>query len=302
MTMRASWRYYFGLAAMLTGVAGWLLYRSAQRRSDAQAIEAERGRLISTQRSLETQLAAAGRERAKSQAELEALAKTLPGPPRPAGAPPRRVPDAAQLAARAKQARARLTLKYAPFYRAAGLDSATAARFEQAVFEYEAQENDVSEIALKLPPENRTERVPEPYEPGTESVLMDPAIAAMRRRLAAQFEADQIALLGEAGYRRLQEYRREEGKRRVVEQLVGDLAVSEAPLTPAQTSQLAGLLAGIDFGGKRVPDEKPWPEILARAGGVLSAPQLAMLKKQADKAEHAAAHRELSRLLRERDK
>lgn len=305
MATRSRWHFHFALAAAVAGAAGWLYFRSNQRRSDKESTTTEWARLASTRQSLETRLVSAERERAKWQAELERLAKArapAAGPPRPVGFPPRTAPDATQLAARAKQAKARLALKYASFFRTVGVDSVTAARFEQLLVEHEAEGIDLVEIARNLPAENRTEFVAEPYWPGSESAFIDPAIAAMRRRMTAQFEADQIALLGEPGYRRLQEYQREEGKRRIVAQLVGDLAMSEVPMTPTQTKQLAGLLAVIDFGGKPVADEKPWPEILARARGVLSASQLAMLKKQADKAESYAAQEAFSRILRESGK
>jgi hypothetical protein len=191
-----------------------------------------------------------------------------------------------------------MAMKYAAFRRAAGLGEATVRRFEQLLLDREAQESDLWAIARETPPGDRFEMVPVPRSDGVASeVKMDPAVAAIRRQQIAQFEAEQVALLGEAGYRRLLEFQRDEGKRLVVSQLVSDLTLSDSPLTPNQSGQLAAALKAVDFGGKQTPGVAEWREILARTQNLLSAPQLAALKKQAAKADHAAAMAALTKLV-----
>jgi hypothetical protein len=300
--MTTRWHRFslFALAA-LVGLAGTLVWRRAHRRqAEQQAVAAERGRLAAAEQQLQARLAALARERTQLETELAAHVKQNARPPRrPPGMMLPPPPDAAQLARQATQARARLALKYAAFYRKAGVGAATAERFESLLLEHEAQERDMNQIAIELPAEDRTEAVTEPYGPGAETELMDPAVAAMRRRMKAQFEADQIALLGEAGYRALQAYQRDEPKRQILDRFAGDLILTGHALTPAQSREIDAALAEIDFGGKMRPDKKLWPDILARMQDLLSAPQLAVLKKQSDRAESDAAQAAFSRLLRE---
>lgn len=80
---------------------------------------------------------------------------------------------------------------YAPFYRAAGIDAAMAKRFEALLREHEEQQRDLQDIVGELPGGDRNEVIVAPN--GTERERVDPALTAMRRRMAAQWEADQIA-------------------------------------------------------------------------------------------------------------
>lgn len=80
---------------------------------------------------------------------------------------------------------------------------------------------------------------------------------------------------------------------------MSDLTLTDAALTPEQTRQLAAILTEVDLAGETIPDEKQWPEILARASEVLTPLQLATLKRQADRAEQQAAVATLPKLLRE---
>lgn len=76
-------------------------------------------------------------------------------------------------------------------------------------------------------------------------------------------------------------------------------ALAESPLTSAQADQLVAILSDKAFADKMAPNVTRRAEILARAGGVLSASQLQVLKKEADRVEASEAMSALSKLHRE---
>lgn len=297
---------YLVLAVATVGIVGMVFVRSRNLTAAEQTAMEERASLAAKRRGLDERLAAAERKQVELRAELDRLAieRAKPvGPPLRPTPPAPRSPSPEQVASQGKQFKARLAVKYAAFYRAAGFDEEMIRRFEQVLADHDAQENDLWIIARDTPRDDRTVVESIQRSDGTTVELrMIPAIAEIRRQQLAQFEADQIALLGEAGYRQLQEFQRDEGKRLVVSQLVSDLTLTAASLTPAQSGQLAAVLNGVDFGGKPAPGVAVWPEIMARAQNILSAPQLTALKNQVARAEHLAAMAAMTNLVEQEAK
>ena len=306
MKKRAPILSYLVLAVATVGIVGGGFVRSRNRTSAERTATEERASLAGRRHGLDEQLVASERKQVELRAELDRLtaeqAKAV-GPPLRRALPPQRSLSAEQVATQGKQFKARLAVKYAAFYRAAGFDEAMIRHFEQQLAEHDAQENDLWTIARDTPRDDRTVMESIQFSNGTTAEQrLTPAIAATRRQQLAQFQVEQIALLGEAGYRRLQEFQRDEGKRLVVSQLVSDLTLTSTSLTPVQSGQLTVALNGVDFGGKLAPGVAQWPEILARAQGLLSAPQLAALKKQAVRTEHLAAMAAMTKLVEQEGK
>lgn len=73
--------------------------------------------------------------------------------------------------------------------------------------------------------------------------LSDPGISKLRGELYSDYEKEQKALLGEAGYKELVDFDRTSRLRDTVANLAGLATVSGVALTPAQTEQLVRALA-----------------------------------------------------------
>ena len=179
-----------------------------------------------------------------------------------------------------KRFRAGLLLRYGSFYRAQSLSPEQIARFEELLSDQEGRRRDLAATATArgLPPS-------------------DPAIATLRRENTERFKAEQIALLGEAGYAQLQEFNRDQAKRSIVAQLVSDLALSPTPLSSAQARQLNDTLDELKFKGVPGADRSQWDAVLARVKDFLAPAQLAELQFQAAKSQRQVAMDELSQMI-----
>ncbi len=108
----------------------------------------------------------------------------------------------------------------------------------------------------------------------------DPALAALRRKAAEDFEKRQVALLGRGGYQRLQEFERKLPVLELVNHFAGAVALEGQPLTPLQSDNLATVLANASApyndGGPADPDRVDWPVALSESAKVLSEPQQRM--------------------------
>lgn len=84
------------------------------------------------------------------------------------------------------------------------------------------------------------------------------------------------ALLGDAGYQQFLAYSQTLPARSVASNLASLLAATDAPLSAGQAQQLVPILT--NAAGKANPDQFDWNSVYANAQGLLSAPQLEMLK------------------------
>ena len=66
----------------------------------------------------------------------------------------------------------------------------------------------------------------------------DNSVARLQAKAGADYEASQRALLGEAGFRQLQNYERTSTTRDMVSAIAGVAAVERAPFTPQQADAL----------------------------------------------------------------
>jgi len=136
-----------------------------------------------------------------------------------------------------------LAVRYGPFLRSLGLSAEQSGNFENAEMAAIERTLDIKTTALSK---------------GLE--LNDPAIATLLQQSNEQRLAAQTALLGTDGCEQLQNYERTLPVRGFVNEMAGDLAFSDAPLTPQQGDQLVQLLVSANAG--------------YLAGGVASPPRL----------------------------
>ena len=187
--------------------------------------------------------------------------------------------DEAKLLARFRDG---LGVKYRPFYRAMAFTPERIARFEELLVSQEGRRHDLTgaAVARGLP-------------------FTDPAIETLRQQDTAKTEAELREFLGDDGCRKLEEYQGGADHRRIVRQLVGDLALSAQPLSPDQGQQLMRVLAELKFDGKAGADRATWDPVLSRAGAFLGPTQLITLQVQAISSQNLAALNEMSRLIRQ---
>ena len=136
-----------------------------------------------------------------------------------------------------------LGIRYGPFFQSLGLSTEQAEKFEAAEMAAIERTVDIKAAALLK---------------GFD--LSDPAVAALLQQSNTQLLAAQTTLLGTEGCEQLQNYERTLPVRGFVNDISGDLAFSETPLTPQQGDQLVQLLLNANAG--------------YQAGGVASPPRL----------------------------
>lgn len=88
-------------------------------------------------------------------------------------------------------------------------------------------------------------------------------------------QAEFTALLGDAGYQQFDAYRQTLLARTEASNLASLLVASDSPLTAAQAQQLVPVLASA---GDKMTGQFDWVSVYANAQGILSAPQLEMLR------------------------
>lgn len=280
------------LLAMIGASSAWHAWDAAR------TAEAAASRARETRRALVAETAPLALELAVAERRLEELRARLGenSPPRPAipagasvgpgGRVTRSTPDSKDPPAAHAQAmellKAGLPVKYAAFYREAGLTPDRIAKFEAILVEHDGRLRDIraAEASIKL---DRTTAVPREaitFDGRRVQVMQDPAIAALRREEDARFRSDQVALLGEAGYAALQDFENGSESRAFVGELVGNLALTAAPLSLEQGRQLTRVLVAAGFKLKVEPETADWARILARAPAVLSPVQFVEFEAQ----------------------
>ncbi len=166
-----------------------------------------------------------------------------------------------------RQQTVRIRSKYGPFYRSAGLSAEQIGKFEQAMADHAQTSIDVPAVALA-------------QGLGKD----DPAVAALMRQAN---ETKAVALreaLGEAGYEAWRQYDQTKSLRNVATDLAGELFYSASPLTGSQADQLTKIVFD-SMGEQRGPVN--WDFIVreAKAQGVLSPAQLAILAEKKEQIE-----------------
>ncbi len=161
-----------------------------------------------------------------------------------------------------------------PFFRALNLDPDQIAGF--AVLECQHWDAQVDILATAS-----SQGVP----------IRDPAVATLMDDEKARYQSAQERLLGDSGFRQLQQFLRVQPVMGVVDTVARAVAYSPAPLTGPQGEQLAQLLANTsgDYraGGDASTATVDWPAALAQARALLLPPQVAALEAVYDRRQIA---------------
>jgi hypothetical protein len=261
--------------AGIVALAGWSWHHANAARHAREALAT----LSGERQDLDAKLAAAERrfaetdaERTRRKATLEQLQKNAASPPvRPAAvAPPqslsitdliRNEPDAEVLFLATK--RAELTARYGPLFRTLGLTPAQVAAFQDHVVRREEARMDLAEASRTQGP-----------------AASRAAIMTLQQQADAAYAEAQRALLGEAGYRQLQDYERVSNTRSMVSAIAGAAVLENAPFSAEQADRLVQAIANTSDsyrrGGPVVNAEIDWAAVEAHARTILSPAQFAV--------------------------
>ena len=169
--------------------------------------------------------------------------------------------------------RADVAAQFRLFYRDLGLSPLQVEKFEAILTEHVEREIELKGSALAL---------------GLEA--SDPDIAALQQTEDARLQSEQTALLGDAAYKQLQQFNRQQPVRPIVDTVAFAVALTSTPLSGAQAGELTQILANAQRqyqnGGVAVPDATKidWSTALAQAQLILSANQIEALNRVADQA------------------
>jgi hypothetical protein len=257
------------------GGAGWFALRSAreaeallsQAANDRAARQAEVRRYEERSARHESELDQT--RKLLDQLQSQPSADTRSGPIDERTAKAEFASDPAQQAALIRLGRAMVAETYAPLFRKLGLSPEQIDRFESLMSEADERKIDIQAGALTAGLEDSAG-----------------AAATAKRDAESRLHAAQLELLGETGFRQLQEFDRTQSIREwVVWGLAGDLTFTKTPLSAHQGEQLTQILANAcpsyRSGGPTDEDEVDWPTALEQAKGILSEPQWAALKSVA---------------------
>ena len=110
----------------------------------------------------------------------------------------------------------------------------------------------------------------------------DPVVDKLGLQMRQECETAQRELLGEAGFRQLQDYERTADMRDLVRSMAGAATVAGTPFTPQQAEQLIQALANANSayrnGGKASVQNTDWDAVEAPARAILSDGQYAFLQ------------------------
>jgi hypothetical protein len=110
----------------------------------------------------------------------------------------------------------------------------------------------------------------------------DPVVDKLGLQMRQECEAAQRELLGEAGFRQLQDYERTADMRELVRSTAGAATVADGPFTPQQAEQLIQVLANASStyrsGGKASVQNTDWDAVEAPARAILSGGQYSFLQ------------------------
>lgn len=270
-------KIYFSVVFLAAfAVLGVLMWRdlTATRESErARAvILAGATESVSKRAQVEQRLVAAGEARDRARASLDTFKQKSVTPVGATPTPPvrqsggiheliRNDPEAETffLAGR----RADLAAKYGPLIRALKLTPEAAAKFQDAFIRLEEDRMDLTAVL-------RSQEV----EANAQSV------AKLQAEAQVAYEASQRTLLGEAGYRQLQDYERTSSTRGMVSAIAGVAAVERAPFTTQQADALVQAIANASEnyrkGYQANHNEVDWSAVEAQARTILSPEQFAV--------------------------
>lgn len=163
------------------------------------------------------------------------------------------------------QQRAELGRGYGPFFRAQQLSPAQVEQLSDLIIQSQMQKHDLSEI-------RRTGGVP----------FNDPGMTAQRNRGAAELKAGLVAVLGEEGCAKLEDYTRALDVRIFVAKIAGEAAVEGKPISREQAEALVQVLANstpaYSAGGRADLGRIDWTKAEAQALNVLTPAQKQILR------------------------
>ena len=161
--------------------------------------------------------------------------------------------------------RSEVAMKYRAFFRQAGLSAEKREAFHRAMIQRDEQVMDVDAII-------RAQGLTRPDEPA----------AKMLAKADADLKATQRAVLGDDGFRQLQEYDRTSSLRDIVNGIAGGaVMVAREPLSSQQAEQLLQVMANASpsyqRGGAASTSEIDWDVVDAQARTFLSPAQYTLL-------------------------
>ncbi len=265
--------YFPMICAAALAVLGGLVWRDLRATREAERAREEILARVTgaaaDRRQVEQRLAAAGEEKNRAQAALDALKQK---PMTPAAKTPtvavreqgsilaiiRNEPDAEAFYIASQ--RADLAAKYGPLIRALKLTPEAAAKFQDAFIKKEEDQMDLAAL-LRMP--------------GGET--NGKALMEFQAKSQADYEASQRAVLGETGYQQLQDYERTASTRSMISAVAGVAAVECAPFTPQQADALVQVIAGASEnyrkGYQANHNDVDWSAVEAQARTILSPEQ-----------------------------
>jgi hypothetical protein len=297
--------------AIAVVIAGWCNWRAHQARTVASVAAAEeKARAAALRREAESDARRATEARAKAESAQATVAaqpviKVLPAPPANREAATTSFADAARKWAREhdrpeaqvrwfEQRRAENRQRYAGLFRQLGLSHMQRERFIRNLSELEERNSDLSAAARAVGIDQNAKE-----------------IAKARGEFYSEHAAAQKALLGEGGYRAMQDFDRTASVRDAVGRLAGLAAVNGVAFSPAQAEQLVSALAeavpAYRTGGRAALTDVEPIAVQAALARVLTAEQQAVLNTQeapgsAGGLFHARWNAEMTRVMRaERD-
>ncbi|MDO8539710.1 MAG: hypothetical protein Q7S40_04655 [Opitutaceae bacterium] len=292
---------------MIGAIVAWHSHRTTQQfDSEIAALVQRRAALAKTALRLEGEIAASQSQRAELEATIDqsrarprSVANVAgPASARAAGSP-RSNPE---LHARALETlKTGLPQKYAAFYRALGLTPAQTAKFEALLIEHEGRRRDImaAETAVRIDSATAKTREAITLDGRRVQVLVDPAIATLRRDEDMRFKTELTSLLGESGNARLEAFDQTAESRGVVTELVRNLSLGSAPLSVEQGTQLFAILQDVNYRAKIAPEHNRWDEILQRTRPLLAPTQAEEFEALITRLRRDAARNPLHRAVQE---
>jgi hypothetical protein len=264
---------FAGIAALAV-----VALRHANRARAASAaleeIAAKDANVLAKLRQTERQMALIEQERAARRAEIDALRKRAVAAtsiPAPSAAPARRLlsilelirnePDAEMLYLKSR--RAQLAARYGPLLRSFGLSAEMTAKFQDNHIKREEARMDLDDVL----------RTKGADESGT-------AVAKLRADAEAQYNAAQRELLGDEGFRQLQDYEDMSSWRATFSAIAGVAAVEHVPFSAVQADALVRAISDASRSshhGQAFTSDVDWQAFDMRARAILSADQYAVL-------------------------
>lgn len=262
------------VAIGVVGVVGWS-ERAAARAARA-ALSAEQSKIADVDARLRKTVERATtleREVAEYQGELAKWKKQLAAKAQPAPAAPvrrfgpileliRHDPEAEALYLESK--RADLAATFGSFFRSRGLSPEAVAKFGAIFLQREEARMDLADV-LRLQGEEASGK----------------AVATLKAKAEADYEAGLRELLGETGYAQLQDYERSSWMRQMVSAVAGVAVLEHAPISAGQADALVGLIAGASKryrqGGSATDEDIDWDAVLVQAKSILTAEQFLIM-------------------------